>query len=181
VGNSIIYEAIEFLKDAADDAKIYGAQPELTFTENVMRSSNNEVDQALTELSNRTNASSLNLFFGQAWFRRLWIVQEFALASKFALYNGTSTFSEQAFMTTLTTFFRMRKLSGTSLVDHEVLVEVGSLIETREAFTSQSREESSLLLFGAVETHCGRERTNDLVPDIERLCLVLPTRPSWLK
>jgi hypothetical protein len=157
VGNSVINEAIEFFKDAADDAKRYGVQPELMFTENVRRPSNNEVDQALTELSNRTNSTSLSLFIGQAWFRRLWIVQEFVLASKFAFYNGTFALSEQEFTTGLAIFWRMRGISGT-----KIHWELGTLIQTREAFLSPSGEEGPLLLCDAVESHCGRECTNDL-------------------
>ena len=55
VGNSVIYEAIEILKDAADDAKRYGVKPKLKFHANVMKPLNNGVRQALTKLSNRTN------------------------------------------------------------------------------------------------------------------------------
>ena len=64
-------------------------------------------------------------------------------------------------MTALSIFFRMRKVLGEDLVDHEVLLALGSLIETREAFRSRPGEESSVVLCEAVETHCGRERTND--------------------
>jgi hypothetical protein len=162
VGNSAIYEAIEFINDAADDSKTYGVQPELTFAANVTTFPNNEEGQALTELLNRTDPANLGLFFGQAWFRRLWIVQEFVLASKFAFYNGTSTLYEQAFATALAIFFRMHKMLGRSLVDYQALVAVGSLIETRDCFLSRSGEESSLLLFDVVETHADRECTNDL-------------------
>jgi hypothetical protein len=162
VGNSAIYEAIEFMNDAANDSKIYGVQPELTFAANVTTRPNNEEGQALTELSNRTDPTHLGLFFGQAWFRRLWIVQEFVLASKFALYNGTSTLYEQAFTTALAIFFRMNRILGRDLVDHEVLVAVGSLIHTRDRFPSRSGEESLLLLYDVVETHGDRECTNDL-------------------
>jgi hypothetical protein len=162
VGNSIIYEAIKFFKDTADDAKRYGVQPELTFTKNIMRPSNDREHQALTELSNRSNPAGLSFFSGQAWFRRLWIVEEFVLASKFAFYNGTSTLSEQEFMTAITIFFQMRKISATAFVDPEIILALGSLIVTRESSPSRSGQGSSLLLYNVVEAHCDREYTNDL-------------------
>jgi hypothetical protein len=66
VGNSAIYEAIEFLKAAADDPKRYGVQPGLKFTANVVRPSESGERQALTELLNRINSAGLSLFLGQS-------------------------------------------------------------------------------------------------------------------
>ncbi|KAH8762980.1 heterokaryon incompatibility protein-domain-containing protein [Hyaloscypha finlandica] len=91
-GNAEIHAGIETIKRLADSAWKYGLssdQPlfDVTQLTEKLWDENNGISDALLRLSGDIDYTSLNAFFAQAWFDRLWIVQEFVLASRVEILN----------------------------------------------------------------------------------------------
>ncbi|KAH8750940.1 heterokaryon incompatibility protein-domain-containing protein [Hyaloscypha sp. PMI_1271] len=92
-GNAEIHAGIETIRRLAESAWKYGLSPDQPFfralqlTEKLW-DKNNGISAALLRLSRDIDDTSLNAFFAQAWFDRLWIVQEFVLASRVEIYNS---------------------------------------------------------------------------------------------
>jgi hypothetical protein len=91
-GNAEIHAGIETIRRLAESAWKYGLSPDQPFfralqlTEKLW-DKNNGISAALLRLSRDIDFPSLNAFFAQAWFDRLWIVQEFVLASRVEILN----------------------------------------------------------------------------------------------
>jgi hypothetical protein len=91
-GNTEIRAGIETIRRFADSAWKYGLPPHrpLFYAGELIEklwAKNNGISAALHRLSWDIDFTSLNAFFAQAWFDRLWVVQEFVLASRVELLN----------------------------------------------------------------------------------------------
>lgn len=90
--------ALILLRSLADESLRYGVLPDRPH-EAIIRFFNGSLtlQPALRGLSKKISPRRVVLakFLGQEWFRRLWIVQEVALASQLTLYNGSKTINHQ--------------------------------------------------------------------------------------
>jgi hypothetical protein len=91
-GNAEIHAGIETIRRLADSAWKYGLSSDrplhraVQLTDNLW-DKNNGISAALLRFSCDIDYTSLNAFFAQAWFDRLWVVQEFVLASRVEILN----------------------------------------------------------------------------------------------
>lgn len=81
---------IQTLLDLARDSLKYGVDPETSLDEDQNKELSDDVRAAVERLYPHLEWPSLSTFFSQAYFTRLWIVQEVALPSRIAFYNGPS-------------------------------------------------------------------------------------------
>jgi hypothetical protein len=91
-GNAEIHAGIETIRRLADSAWKYGLSSDQPLFHAIqlgesLWDKNNGILAALLRLSRDIDYTSLNAFFAQAWFDRLWVVQEFVLASRVEILN----------------------------------------------------------------------------------------------
>ncbi len=87
-GNAETHAAVDIIKKIASKAWQFGFSG--LETEVIVYPGNNGegVKKALRELADQTNFQAINAFFAQAWFKRLWVVQEACLPSEVIIWNG---------------------------------------------------------------------------------------------
>jgi hypothetical protein len=113
----------------------------------------NAISAALIQLSMELDFYSISAFFDQDWFKRLWIVQEFALASRIEIHNGFDFLSPEQIS------LGLAPLALLQLHPHIPLLDLGNL---GDCFTivllrlSYSGERSRVNLLPAVSSHHGR-------------------------
>jgi hypothetical protein len=110
-GNENMREAIKTMKELADSAWEYGI-PSRVLTESGLTGGifalfkvslgfsqkNNGISKKIVGLSETIKFGSLEAYFDQNWFKRLWIIQEFVLAPNLTIHNGEMVLSAQDFM-----------------------------------------------------------------------------------
>ncbi|KAE8451449.1 hypothetical protein EG329_004078 [Mollisiaceae sp. DMI_Dod_QoI] len=99
-GNPDVHTGIECVRTLASWALQYGLQHKDLYTgfhevSKKLENKHNEIAAALLTLSSKVDYDSLAAFFDQDWFMRLWVVQEYVVASKVDIYNGLATLSHE--------------------------------------------------------------------------------------
>jgi hypothetical protein len=99
--------ALQFLENLASESWKYGVPAERPHECAAQRSIayaqfRTPLNGLLSQIS--ANEKSLVRFFTQEWFQRLWIVQEFALAPQFTIYNGIGTLGHETFTKAIASF-----------------------------------------------------------------------------
>jgi hypothetical protein len=110
-GNENTREAIKTMKELADSAWEYGISSRVVtegrLTGGVFATikvisgftqKNNGISKKIVGLSETIKFSSLEAYFDQDWFKRLWIIQEFVLAPNLTIHNGEMALSAHDFM-----------------------------------------------------------------------------------
>ncbi|KAG4433346.1 hypothetical protein IFR05_011174 [Cadophora sp. M221] len=136
--------AILTLQDLASDSSKYGIDSETSLDEEQSKELSDDVRAAVERVYPRLEWPSLSTFFSQAYFTRLWIVQEVALPSKVTLYNGPSLeFSFEDFSTALRVLLVI--LRHTQLAQYWTTEYLGSLelVKMRASIQSQKHGETS--------------------------------------
>jgi hypothetical protein len=104
-GDENTREAMKTMKELADSAWEYGI-PSRVRTEGGLTggffavkkvvsgfTQKNDISKKIVGLSETIKSGSLEVYFHQDWFNRLWIVQEFVLAPKLTIHNGEMALS----------------------------------------------------------------------------------------
>ena len=161
-GNAEIHAGIETVRRLADSAWKYGLSSDnplfhaIQFTEKLW-DKNNGISAALLRLSRDIDYTSLNAFFAQAWFDRLWVVQEFVLASRVEILNCHDLLSyEEVLLAVAIGFLLSKRTKSLSLMHFFKIV---SLFIDRENF---HRSKTGLDLLEGLRFHGQRLCTLDL-------------------
>jgi hypothetical protein len=88
-GNAETHAAIDIIKNVASKAWQLGFSG--MKTELIAYPGNNGegVKKALRELADQIDFQAIRAFFSQAWFKRVWVVQEACLPSEVMIWNGS--------------------------------------------------------------------------------------------
>jgi hypothetical protein len=110
-GDNNTREAMKTMKELADSAWQYGIPSKfltkggvvggILATNKVVLSfnqKNNGISKEIVGLSKTIKLGSLEAYFDQDWFKRLWIIQEFVLAPNLTIHNGEMALSAHDFM-----------------------------------------------------------------------------------
>jgi Heterokaryon incompatibility protein (HET) len=90
-GNSEIHAAVDIIKNIASKAWQFGFSG--LGTKLIMYPGSNGNLGALRELADQLDFQAINAFFAQAWFKRLWVVQEACLPPEVMIWNGPRSFN----------------------------------------------------------------------------------------
>jgi Heterokaryon incompatibility protein (HET) len=94
---------------------------------------NGATSEFLLELSIKLDFSSIHAFASQDWFQRLWIVQEYCLATKLEIHNGCDILYEEDLSLATALLIQMIEELGSSLKWRGNLREFIVLLTTRIA------------------------------------------------
>jgi hypothetical protein len=99
-GSPAVHTGIECIRRLASLAPNYGLKYEnlvkqITVIRRDLFNRKNAISAALIQLSIELNFYSIGAFFDQDWFKRLWIVQGFVLASRIEIHNGYDLLSPE--------------------------------------------------------------------------------------
>ena len=144
-GNAEIHAGIETIKRLADSAWKYGLssdQPLFDATQLTerLRDKNNGISAALLRLSGDIDYTSLNAFFAQAWFDRLWIVQEFILASRVEILNCHDLLSYEEVLLTVALGLLLERHPTTQRLSVRQFFTTVYLFNDRENFHRNKRK-----------------------------------------
>jgi hypothetical protein len=99
--NGAIDARIGLIRDVAHSAWKYGLRYDDNLLQRVrnlwpkLNDSKNEITAALIRLSADLDFQPINAFVDQQWFKRLLVIQEYALASKAETHNGGNVLSHE--------------------------------------------------------------------------------------
>ncbi|PMD57717.1 HET-domain-containing protein [Hyaloscypha bicolor E] len=138
-GNAEIHAGIETIRRLADSAWKYGLQSDRPFfyAEQLLGKlwdKNNGISAALLRLSWDIDFTSLNAFFAQAWFDRLWIVQEFVLASRVEILNCHDLLSYEEVLLAVALGFLLERHPTTQRLSATQFFKTVYLFNDREDF-----------------------------------------------
>lgn len=162
--NNSTREAISYLRRLANLSKelgVYMYHPLPSHIDSLRKETTHE---ALKCLANSINTEALHAFFNQPWFRRLWVVQEFILATAPVFHNGQDEISANDFTAAMKTLELLSKHPITmQKLPLEQFRTAVSLVNDRFAYGwSQQISFGPLILRNVMATHSGREHENDL-------------------
>jgi len=155
--------AIAFLENLANECWRYGVSPERPY-ESFLRYKRGGagIRVALKALQSRilTIQASLNRFFGQEWFHRLWVVQEVALGTQVTLHNGLGILNHEMLERALASLISLVGLPNTIFLD-DLIMEAIKIIVIR---WSQQHDfnTSKPLLFEFINTTRSKQYSNEL-------------------
>jgi hypothetical protein len=92
-GNSEIHAAVDIIKNIVLKAWQFGFSGLETKLIWYPGSNGEGVKVALRELADQLDFQAINAFFAQAWFKRLWVVQEACLPPEVMIWNGPRSFN----------------------------------------------------------------------------------------
>ncbi|KAN0105882.1 HET domain containing protein [Hyaloscypha variabilis] len=99
--NEAIDAGIGLIRELAHSAWKYGLQYDDNVVQRVrnlqpkMKHLKNGITAALIQLSVDLDFQSINAFVDQQWFKRLWVIQEYTLASRAEIHNGGNILSHE--------------------------------------------------------------------------------------
>jgi hypothetical protein len=163
-GNAEIHAGIETIRRLADSAWKYDLSPDQPFfralqlTEKLW-DKNNGISAALLRLSRDIDFPSLNAFFAQAWFDRLWVVQEFVLASRVEILNCHDFLSYEEVLLAVAIGFLLQRHPTAQYPPLTQFLKTVRLLNDREEF---HRNKSEFDLLYRLKTHGRRLCTLDL-------------------
>lgn len=163
-GNAEIHAGIETIRRLADSAWKYGLSSDrplrraVQLTENLW-DKNNVISAALLRLSWDIDYTSLNAFFAQAWFDRLWVVQEFVLASRVEILNCHDLLSYEEVLLAVALGFLLERHPTTQRLSATQFFKTLYLFDDRENF---HRNKIGLDLLEGLRIHGRRLCTLDL-------------------
>jgi hypothetical protein len=163
-GNAEIHAGIETIRRLADSAWKYGLSPDQPFfralelTE-ILWDKDNGISAALLRLSADIDYTSLNAFFAQAWFDRLWIVQEFVLASRVEILNCHDLLSYEEVLLAVALGLLLERHPTTQRLSRMQFLKTVYLFNDREDFHRNKRE---IELLEGLQFHGRRLCTLDL-------------------
>jgi hypothetical protein len=144
-GNAEIHAGIETIRRLADSAWKYGLSSDQPFfralelTE-ILWAKDNGISAALLRLSGDIDYTSLNAFFAQAWFDRLWVVQEFVLASRVEILNCRDLLSYEEVLLAVAIGFLFQRHPTTRRLSETQLNKTIYLFSDRDNFHRNKRE-----------------------------------------
>jgi hypothetical protein len=163
-GSRDAHAGLEYIRELANSAWKFGLQYEgPTGSELFVRAleiRNKLADQtlgivsSLVKLSSELNLVSINAFVEQDWFKRLWIVQEFVLASRVEIHNGQQVLSDKELSLAIAVIFL---LMPTGLEFAEFLLMTVTLTLNRfyyHSFVSDIHANFLVYLFEASKRRC---------------------------
>jgi hypothetical protein len=144
-GNAEIHAGIETIRKLADSAWKYGLSSDQPFFHAVhltekLWDKNNGISAALLRLSWGIDYTSLNAFFAQAWFDRLWVVQEFVLASRVEILNCHDLLSYEEVLLAVALGFLFGWHPTTQDLSATQFLKTVHLFNARENFRRNERE-----------------------------------------
>lgn len=161
-GSGETSKAIDFLHRVAEDSWKCGVNAECpwkAFDVDVNQGSGlSVVIRGLLSVVNE-NEATLRVFFNQAWFKRLWVVQEVGLASQLIFYNGCRIITQKTFAAATMVLHLILGTRTVQLAPKNMIRPALALVVTRW------REQRYLQQTGFVDLillHRRRDYTNDL-------------------
>ncbi|TVY81290.1 Heterokaryon incompatibility protein 6 OR allele [Lachnellula suecica] len=163
-------EAIDFLSERARDSWRYGVNASCPW-EVVIRDTQrgSPVWNALAALLPKLEAilDSLLKFYGQAWFARLWVIQEVALASHLTFYNGWKLITHSEFSAATVVLYKFLDISGSeglNAIDGIIQgVMLSEVIRWHEQKQGEQTKDLDLLSFVDANFQGGHSNDLDLV------------------
>lgn len=161
--------AINIMKDLASNPQQFGVSgiPSITssFVPSSRAAGDENVKSALSHIRNGLDFQAIKIFFSQAWFRRLWVLQEACLPSEVIFYNGSNVIKADDNITALSILnklqFEFNDVTCTGGVDITLAM---LLLLEREAFRSANSSEGGQgsLLYDVAYMHQDSECRNSL-------------------
>jgi hypothetical protein len=135
-GNQEAHTGIERIRELASSAWKYGLQYDDLFNkwqevESKLAGGPDAITAALAQLSSQVKLHTINAFFTQDWFQRLWVVQEYVSASRVEFYNGINVLTHQELSLAVVLVFVLLRLSNPTLEHKEDFEEIVMMILQR--------------------------------------------------